>query len=298
VAYRIARPDQLDAEIRRLMRDRLQHAIEHIDAYQDGESTGIHETRKRIKEIRALLHLVQEDLGDLHTAENQWFRERAHALGNIRDAQAMLEAFDKLKAHQAERMPDTDLDAFHRHLMEQGEQALKADINLPLRLKALQADFEAAQERVSSWPLRHAGFKLLQTGLQDIYRRGRRAMRRAYAEPSAVHFHDWRKRVKDHWYHSRLLESIWPAELQVRIEALKTLSDLLGDDHDLEMLHGTVNQAKLSDTAPLLGLLEQRQAELRHEATSLGQRLYAERPCGLRQRWAAYWRQWEREHVE
>lgn len=298
MAYRIARPDQVDAEIRQLMRDRLQQAIEHIDAYQDGESTGIHETRKRIKEIRALLHLVQEDLGNLHTAENQWFRERARMLGDIRDAQAMLEAFDKLKAHQAEQMPDTDLDTFHRHLIEQVEQALQADINLPLRLKALQADFEAAQERVSSWPLRHSGFKLLQTGLQDIYRRGRRAMRLAYAEPSAVHFHDWRKRVKDHWYHSRLLESIWPAELQVRIDALKTLSDLLGDDHDLEMLRGAVNQSGLSDQAQLVGLLDQRQSELRHEAAALGQRLYAERPCGLRQRWAAYWCQWEREHVE
>jgi len=297
VTYRIAGPDQVDAEIRRLMRDRLQLAVEHIDSYLDREHTGIHETRKRIKEIRALLHLVQEDLGDLHAAENQWFRERAHTLGDVRDAQAMLEALDKLKAHQVERMPDADLAAFHQHLIEQGELALKADTNLPLRLKALQADFEAAQERVASWPLRHQGFKLLQTGLQDIYRRGRRATHRAYAEPSAVHFHDWRKRVKDHWYHSRLLESIWPAELQVRIQALKTLSDLLGDDHDLEMLRGAADRAELMGREQLLELLDQRQSELRHEAAAIGQRLYAERPCCLRQRWAGYWRQWELEHV-
>jgi CHAD domain-containing protein len=297
MAYRIARPDQVDLEIRRLMCERLQQAVGHIDAYLDGEPAGIHETRKRIKEMRALLRLVQEDLGELQEREDQWFRERARALGDVRDAQAILESFDKLKAQQDAHL-DVDLDAFHRHLVAQGEQALEADINLPLRLKALQADFEAAQARVALWPLHRCGFTLLQTGLQDIYRRGRRAMRGAYRKPSAIHFHAWRKRVKDHWYHSRLRESIWPAELQVRIEALKTLSDLLGDDHDLEMLRGAVERARLAEQERLLDLLDLRQAELRHEAAALGERLYAERPGSLRRRYAVYWRQWEREHVD
>ena len=41
-------------------------------------------------------------------------------------------------------------------------------------------------------------------------------------------FHDWRKRVKDHWYHSRLLQGFWPAGIRPHRKAVKELSELLG----------------------------------------------------------------------
>ena len=35
------------------------------------------------------------------------------------------------------------------------------------------------------------------------------AMDAAAKDPTADNFHEWRKRVKDHWYHSRLLWPVW-----------------------------------------------------------------------------------------
>ena len=40
-----------------------------------------------------------------------------------------------------------------------------------------------------------AAFKLIEPGLCHSYKRGRRAMSRAYDKPEETAFHEWRKRV-------------------------------------------------------------------------------------------------------
>ena len=49
-------------------------------------------------------------------------------------------------------------------------------------------------------------------------------------------FHEWRKRVKYHWYHCRLLKNLYKPLMKARRDEAKHLADLLGDDHDLSML--------------------------------------------------------------
>ena len=39
-------------------------------------------------------------------------------------------------------------------------------------------------------------------------------MRQARKRPGDRQFHDWRKRVKDHWYHCRLLKYLWPEPMR------------------------------------------------------------------------------------
>jgi CHAD domain-containing protein len=107
------------------------------------------------------------------------------------------------------------------------------------------------------------------------------------AKPIDRRFHDWRKRVKDYWYVSRLLRRCWPELMENRVAELKRLSDLLGDDHDLAVMRSLLvhEQANLGDTTSLLsGLLRQRQQELRAVAGPLGMRLYATAPdCAVAQ---------------
>ncbi len=45
--------------------------------------------------------------------------------------------------------------------------------------------------------------------------------------------HEWRKRVKDLWYHVTLLQDAWRPVMSALADEAHELSDRLGDEHDL-----------------------------------------------------------------
>jgi CHAD domain-containing protein len=118
-------------------------------------------------------------------------------------------------------------------------------------------------------------------------------MRRAYRENTTEAFHEWRKRVKVHRYHTRLLRDVWQPVLEPWREQLHALSDLLGDDHDLAVFQQTVLESDLlvdfGDRESLPPLIVTRRAELQAQAAPVGARLLAEKPARLVDRHRVYW---------
>jgi CHAD domain-containing protein len=144
---------------------------------------------------------------------------------------------------------------------------------------------------VDAWELGTDGFDLVRPGLEREYRRGRSALRAVRGDPSAEAVHEWRKRVKDLWYHLRLLQSAWAATMTAAADEAHALSDLLGDHHDLSVLIDDAREQAPGDPglADLGELAERRQAELLAEALPVGERLYAEKPVRFGRRMARYW---------
>ena len=65
----------------------------------------VHDVRKRLKKVRAVLRLIREELGEkTYRRENDRVRESAQPLCDIRDAQVLIETLDKLT-----RIPSHDL---------------------------------------------------------------------------------------------------------------------------------------------------------------------------------------------
>ena len=99
----------------------------------------------------------------------------------------------------------------------------------------------------------------------------------------AALFHEWRKRVKSHWYHVRLLESLHSGA-RARARTLDRLETLLGDAHDLAMLQQTLlseharqfGDARSRDL--VLGTISRAETSLRRRALGLGHRTFAKRP--------------------
>jgi CHAD domain-containing protein len=145
---------------------------------------------------------------------------------------------------------------------------------------------------VDAWEFPDQGFDLLRPGLERSYRRGRDALGTVRDDPSAESVHEWRKRVKDLWYHLRLLREMWPAAMSGAADEAHELSELLGDHHDLSVLIDEI-RAEARDDADLetlATLAERRQGELLDEALPSGDRLYAEKPKQFTRRLEAYWK--------
>ena len=259
----------------------------------DGQS--VHSARKHFKKGRAVLRLLRPRLGKAAARENARLRDFGRSLAGARDAAAMVEALDR-ESPGLEHPGDADTIARVR-----GELAAAAEgdateaATMDQAADRILAGLAEAGSRVVQWTFPEPGFGLIAPGLETNYRQGRQALADCAEEATVEHFHEWRKRVKDHWYHMRLLAPAWPAGLDARVAALKGLSDLLGNDHDLAVLRHRLatDPALVAAGGPLLDApLARRQAELRADALEAGRRIYAEKPKAFRKRMGRYWAAW------
>lgn len=297
MAYRLKRKESVLRGVRRIVAEQAAGAVLELTGTGADLREGIHNARKSLKKCRGLLRLVRDAMGEKrYKKENQWFREAKNRLSPSRDAEAIIETFDKL-ARRYPAVGRCETLAWlreglvqRRDLVDHGEQELE---------QAAQETAELLLEvetRIGKWTLSKGGFDAVEPGLKRTYRRGRRAMYWAYRRPSDENFHEWRKRVKDHWYQSRLLSNVWPEMMLPRTAELKRLSDLLGDDHDLAVLRHSLTKDSRGlegDVDTLLCLAQRRQNELRAEAKNLGACLYAETPKCLTRKIRFYWRAWK-----
>jgi CHAD domain-containing protein len=296
MGYAFEQEETLENAARRVASEELEDALHCLRDETTALDERIHEVRKGLKKLRALLRLLRDVLGDATFArENAAFRELGRRLSSARNAAATRDTLRKLlKRHKLEASDFRDvLDGSNQaHVGRANDSALLSSIDHGLRL---------ADARVSGWPLTEAAWPPLERGLRRSYAKGKAAMQLSYREPTAEHFHEWRKRAKDHLYHLRLLSNLWQEPMKGLRLAVEDLTEALGDDHDLTELTRILTEAPDQDGAQaarrtdLLAFIKQRQGELREQARLLGERIYAERPKALSARFRAYYQAWRAE---
>jgi hypothetical protein len=147
------------------------------------------------------------------------------------------------------------------------------------------------------------GFAALKPGVEDAYRKGKAAFQAAQKRPSTDNYHDWRKRVKDHWYHIRLLENLWTEVFQGYEAVLKEVETCLGDDHNLAILRELLaDDPKLFGgrraVSHLLPIVKREQKELRAKADAFGKRMYDEKPKQFVKAIRHLWDEWRTEELK
>jgi hypothetical protein len=150
-----------------------------------------------------------------------------------------------------------------------------------------------ARVRVDDWKLTRGGWEAIEPGLLRSYQQGRQTLADARRKPSLDDLHAWRKRVKDLWYHERLLTSICGPAVRGHAEDAGRLADLLGDDHDLGVLRQVLIRDHLDvavDLDAVVKLIDYRRSELHTEAIHLGERVYAETPPAFGRRMKRSWK--------
>lgn len=293
--YRLKRGEPVAAGVRRIALGRIDDALDHLRG--DGDpAEAVHESRKDMKKLRSLLRMVRPALGDeVYRRENERYRDAARLLSDVRDALVRLETLNGLTERFADELPHGSFAGF-RETLEAEEGDRDAADPRPAMGAAVEA-IELGRERVAEWPLNDGDWATLGGGLRRQYARGRTAFEAASDDPGTDALHEWRKRVKDHWYHQRLLRNSWREVLGPSADAVHELSDRLGDDHDLALLreHAAELPGSFADADEQLALLEsidRRREELQEEAFELGARVYAEKPKALARRFEELFTAW------
>jgi len=300
MSYHFKPAESVIEGVRRIAREQIEKAIGEIDDSDLDFHETVHQVRKRCKKVRGLVRLVRPVAEKLYRTENKAFRDAAAPLSDVRDAQALLETLDELTQMYADQIDTEHFGSIRDRLVQRRDEVADDTEKLQKQLDGFRQQMSRARDRVERWSLGEKGFAALSAGLAKTYGRGRQAMRVAYEEPSPENFHQWRKRVKYHGYHLRLLKPIWKPVLKKQAKAADRLGDLLGDDHDLAVFAATL-QAEPStfgdqrDLQALVALLESRRGELETLARPLGRRLFAEKSSRLADRAGTYWTTWRQE---
>lgn len=266
-----------------IFREQVEAAIGELGGPNSGgEEASIHGARKQLKRARATLRLLRYALGDgVYRRENRNVRDAARPLSPIRDSEILLDALDDLVKRSeaaASCLPLERLrNALKRHRVE-----LRAESIDGKHLAQVRESLRGIERRARRWQLAEQDWPAIESGVKHTYRQGRKAGAAAYAEPTAENLHEWRKQAKYLWHELQLLERLSAHCADELTDEAHTLSDLLGDDHDLAVLRvqaaGLATGLDENSISTLGALIECRRSELQAKAFKLGERLYSDKP--------------------
>jgi CHAD domain-containing protein len=297
--YRLLNGEPIQDGIRRVIGEQIGRALGELADPNLDQAFTIHQVRRRCKKIRAALRLVGSAV-DTYAQEDAWYRDAARRISEVRDTDAMIGTCDALVQGLADQ---TDLDAVTpiRNRLAARRDALMVDPGrVGTRLQACGLALLAGQHRVASLDIDGAGHAVALAGLCTTYAAARTAMAAARAHPTAESFHEWRKRVKHHACHLRLLRGAWPRVVRARWKEAEKLGELLGAHHDLGVLRAwawgdRALVARKSVLEHFTRLIDQRTELVERACWPLGWRLFAEKPKHLRRRFAAYFKAWSQD---
>jgi CHAD domain-containing protein len=296
MAYRLKHDESVIRGLKRVAREEMEAAGAQLSGHKKpSRDEAIHDARKSIKKVRALLRLANPEQEGIYGRENARLRDIARRLSKFRDAFAIIETFDALK-NKFKRETRNQLQSVRLGLTKRRSQsAREEDVGIVI-LEAASALRKAAK-RVKTWPLETDGFAAIGPGLEETFRAGRKALARVRNAARPENLHELRKRVKDHWYHLRLLEDLWTDVIQATEKSLKDLETQLGNDHNLVVLRETIvaDPAFYGDKKDIdltLHLIQKYQKELRKHSLGLAARIYDEKPGAFIRRMAGLWETW------
>ncbi len=294
MAFHFKKKESSTRATRRLSRERIGKALDYLR--KPDRLAAVHSVRKEIKKIRATLELVHEGMeGNVYRRYTKMLRTAAKRLRNPRDAHVRPRTLERLMAHFQGRLPAHPFSGIKKVLRQDCREEM-CEFRKGKSVAAVDRLLRKMDRRVGDLKVKTEGWAATQPGLLESYRRGQKSLAAALKEPSPENLHDWRKQVQDLWHQLRLLCPIQPQSLRASVGQMKTLSQYLGDDHDLVMLQRFVTRRcarKCAGEVKMLDeLIELRQKELRFAALALGARLYAEKPPRFCGRLENYWRAW------
>jgi CHAD domain-containing protein len=307
---RLRRPSLFPGEpfaegLRRVIVGQLDAAIELVEEYpgeRGGEET-VHEVRKAVKRVRALLRVLRGELGRKRYArENGALRDCARRLAGARDAEVMVATLDGLLGRRPEEFADSPgVAALRAELLAEREAAAASGIGDPLVRAAVAEELRAVRRRMKRRPPRTRGLEAVAPGIERLYREGRGGLRTARKDGGGRRneeaLHSWRKRVKDLRYAAETLDrgktggggngsgkgGSWTRVRRIAQEADR-LGEMLGEEHDLALLEARVRERRRQFAGEkrtrkrLLKTIARRRKRLRGAALRDGRRLYRRRP--------------------
>ncbi len=298
--------------LRRIALGQIDTALDALRGARGSPQERVHEARKALKRLRALLRLLEDVLGEnAYERESAVVRDAGRRLAQARDAEVLLSTLDALIDRHPKQLGGRRAVRRLRARMKMERDGAAERALADAAGDGMLAELLGLRARCATWELAAIEqIDALEPALSRIYGKGRKRMRRAARaagkRTSGRRLHEWRKRVKDLRYVAEMLDRA-NADRRARETAKRKtrkrdrkraafvgavarradeLGELLGEEHDLGVLAEHVRAESRSGAAApgrrsrkaLLKMIARRRKRLRKRAMRDGERLYSSRP--------------------
>jgi len=259
MSYRIDPRLPLNLEVRRIATEELEGALGHLAAAEADPDKALHECRKRLKSVRALVRLVRSGDKKCASAANKLCQKASARLAAPRGAAALVETLDRLAADHPDQAAGGTLGTLRDELVSRHAAMLDKDFRKAVG--AATTSCRTALRRLEDIDLPEspeAAADVIAEGVRSTMQRARKSLRRSRERGEPGDFHDLRKAVKAHSRHLALLRNVWPSRVKDRIKALDELGARLGDLNDIFVLRTLIKDGKRPPGAQVPDKLAQR----------------------------------------
>lgn len=286
MSYRIDPKMDLTGQARAVACEQLDQAVALLEGGAANRHEAIHLSRRRFKRIRALLRLLRSADRDFVRAENIRYRDTAHTLSVARDAAALVEAFDAIVPDLTGAMGAQAVAQIRAALVERRDRLAVASSDIDKLIEEAISQCHAGRAALNALNLPKSprpAARLVAGGAAASYKKARKALAAAEANPVPGHVHELRKRVNDHLFHLRLLQDLDRQTFRPRRKQISTLAKALGHHHDLCVMRDRLRAEPdlvpvEEDRTRLDALLSKRVEALGHEIILSARPLFADKP--------------------
>jgi len=261
----------------------------------------IHETRKAVKRLRAVLRALGTTIsGSDFAVIDASLADVGRQLAPLRAARAISDTLVMVNrgfAHDQPELAERMSQALLQHSANVKQQSC-----LPDRLQGACDALLATSDRISLLKTESCSWSVVSFALTNTYRQARRRFRKALRTDDAEDFHASRRATKHHLHHLELLRPMWPEILEAEAEKAHDLADILGEDHDLADLKALIPELPMeleSDEHQVVHrAIEIAVRKRRDRAEPIAARLFAESARAWEARHTAYFTAWRAESKE
>lgn len=291
--FAIDNQEELQDGIIRVLREQYNY-IDHLTSIPKDIDNTVHEIRKALKRIRAILRLVRFDIGEeLFQSENTRFRNLGRQLSDLRDFHVIISYLALNFEAQELQIPEDNFIRLVEHLNQKKEAELKLLVEKQT-LETIKDQMAIAHRDLTNYQLDFLGPHTIQDGVSHVYSLCLDKITESQTQLDDHPLHELRKKVKYLLNQMTLIQEVWPDFFKNYSTSLKRASDLLGDDHNIAETITLVNSLPSSvlldnDKISLTKSFQSEREHIHREIWPLLGKLFTEDADAFVKRITSYW---------
>ena len=279
--------------IKKLIYDQISLARDQTENQTDIH-LAIHESRRTLKRIRAVLRLVRDEIGySNYYRENILMRDLGRRLSGARDHQVLLRTFSSLEELYPASFSGSEISRIKQLVEEQTDLEIKHFMYDLGGFEQFKDDLVDALGRVDQYCTIRNDFQAIENGLRRNYKQGRRLLKQIGSDDHEI-FHEFRKRSKYFLHHIQILRPLFPRLMKAYVKSIQKYSELLGETRDYYRLEMFLEEPGLQpipadSRKKMTGKIRQLRNELMEKIFLDSSQIYAEKPGALVNRMRRYY---------